>query len=330
MDWLDKKIIRKLMENCRESYHSIARAFNVTCPTITNRVTRMRQSGVIQRFVAEISHEAMGVDWIMSELRVNRDISKLDLLKAFEAHSCVGDVFMLGNGRYLVLAEVYPEERQDYVSCLKSIDDIDYIEVSNIEPMSNGSGVGRCKFTTSGEKIELSKAEVDILRFLTRNGRTPIKTMSDHTGYSPKYIRKLVSQFIACKGIHLTLRLDLSQCGRINFILRTRLRDMRVEPEDVTHWVACRYPEEYWFSLYAPRSDSLFHYMTVRQPNDIEAMLHEAIQQPSIDEVEPGIIYSMFKSEGRTQEFLRKCAGNISEEEWEIPVISANEAEITN
>ena len=95
MDVLDKMIIKQLLENSRASYHSIARMYDVTCPTITYRVNRLRQIGVIQRFIAELSHKTMGVEWIIAEIKTEGGVSKTDLLQAFESHACIGDVFIV-------------------------------------------------------------------------------------------------------------------------------------------------------------------------------------------------------------------------------------------
>ena len=84
MDLLDKMVITRLLGNCRESFRSIARDFDVTCPTIKNRVDRLRQWGVIQRFSAELSQEALGLDWVLVELSTGLDQSKSDLLHQFE------------------------------------------------------------------------------------------------------------------------------------------------------------------------------------------------------------------------------------------------------
>jgi len=319
MDVLDKMIIKQLLENSRASYHSIARMFNVTCPTITYRVNRLRQIGVIQRFIAELSHKTMGVEWIIAEIKTEGGVSKTDLLQAFESHSCIGDVFMLGRNRYVILSEVYPEEKDAFVRCLKKLDKIDYIEISDVHPISTLSTDMKCKYTTSGECISLSPTEIDVLRFLAIDARTPTKTITDSTGYSAKLIRRIIRKFIKCTGVHLTLKLDLSQCGHINFILHTRLQDMNVRPEEITDWIASRYAYEHWFSLFAPRSDNLMHYLTVHQASDIERIIREAIKHPHIEDVEATIIYSTFKSPGRTKGYLRECNGNFLPEELQLP-----------
>ncbi len=51
IDSSDRKVIARLFEHCPESHRSIARDFDVTCPTIRNRVDGLRQWGVIQHFV---------------------------------------------------------------------------------------------------------------------------------------------------------------------------------------------------------------------------------------------------------------------------------------
>ena len=109
----------------------------------------------------------------------------------------------------------------------------------------------------------------------------------------------------------MTIKLNLTQCGHINFILKTWLTDAGVNPKESAEWVAGRYPEEHWFSFFAPRSDCVIHYMTVRYPNDINAIVNEVIKHPHVDDVEAGMIYSMYKSNGRAEEFLQRCAGGL-------------------
>ncbi len=317
------------MDNCRESYHSIARAFGVTCPTIIQRVNRLRHLGVIQRFVAEVSQETLGVEWVMAEVQFSQAMSKSRLLELFASNGCIGEVLMLGKGRYLILAELYPEERAEFISCIKSIEEVEYIEISDIHQVSNSMGNGRCKFTTRGEYIQLSRRQIDVLQYLVGNARVPTKTIADELGCSQKAVRKLIRRFIECNGIHLTLSLNLNQCGQINFILRSRLRDLRADPREVSEWLKARYPQAHWFTFFAPRSDSLIHYMTVTNPKEIHDMLHEVIKHPYIDDVEANIIYSIYKSESRTQQYLQRCARVLDEEEYDLSVPSTQEAKIT-
>ncbi|MFW9956146.1 MAG: AsnC family transcriptional regulator, partial [Candidatus Thorarchaeota archaeon] len=130
MDWLDKKIITRLLGNCRESYRKIAREFNVSCPTIKSRVDRLRQWGVIQRFTAELSQETLGVDWVMVDLRTDDNGGKTELLQQIEANNCIGEVLMLGGGQYYVFAEVCPSERKELLSCLGKLNSVKSYHIS--------------------------------------------------------------------------------------------------------------------------------------------------------------------------------------------------------
>jgi DNA-binding Lrp family transcriptional regulator len=311
--------------NCRESYHSIARVFNVTCPTVTYRVNQLRQAGIIQQFVAELSQETLGIDWVLAELQVRKEVSKTQLLNFFTSNTCIGDVFMLGRGRYLVLAEVFPQEKLEFISCLKKFDGIEHIEFSSIMPISIDQDKGNCRFTTRGDEIKLTNDDIKVLQFLVRNARTPIKTISNHTGLSQKLVRRIIRKFTNCNGIYFTLRLNLSQCGRINVLVKTRLSDMRADPDEIAQWVACRFPREHWFSVFAPRTDCLIHYMTVNHPSEIEIVLQELLQHSQIDEVEASIIYSMLQLDGRTKQFIQKHLVNLTEEEWKPHVIPTHE-----
>ena len=78
---MDKRILSRLLGNCRESFRTLARDFAVSCPTIIARVNRLRQWGVLQRYTAEFSHEMLGVQWFMAELQINGSASQIDLFK---------------------------------------------------------------------------------------------------------------------------------------------------------------------------------------------------------------------------------------------------------
>jgi DNA-binding Lrp family transcriptional regulator len=171
-------------------------------------------------------------------------------------------------------------------------------------------GLGPCKYTTSGEKIDLTREQIDILQYMRANARSSIKQIAEKSGYSYKHVRRVIEQFAAGNAVHLTLALNLTSSGQINLILKSRLSDMTVDPNEVANWVACRYPEEHWFSFFTPQTDNVIHYMTVKHPAEIERMANEVISHTQIDEIEAAIIYSALKSEGRTKCFLESHAAS--------------------
>lgn len=312
MDWLDKRIITRLMGNCRESYRNIARTYNVSCPTIIARTDRLRQYGVIQRFSAELSHKMLGVEWVLVDLQTSDEVGKTELLQQFEANECVGEVLMLEGGRCLVLAELHPSEKQQFLHCIRSIDAIERVEVSAIKQLDNGIVEGSCKYSSSGKKMMLEQHQFNILQCLVHNGRMSIREISSRTGLGPRQVRDVIRLFQACDSVHLTIKLNLTSTGRINFVLRYELNEHGTGPSDASSFMTEIYPEEHWFSFHNPSRNEMLHYMTVRSLRDIQTVIREISNLPYSENVTAHVVYSTMKSDGRTRSFLQSGNSDLA------------------
>ncbi len=309
MDPIDKKIITRLLVNSRESFRSIGREFDVSCPTIKNRVDRLRQWGVIQQFSAELSQEALGLDWVLIELTASQKQSKADILQQLAENKCIGEVLMLGSGKYNVFAEVCPSERGELISCINRLD-IESCTVSDLIQIRNGVIDGDCKFTTRGSRIKLTRNQVAVLRQLTMNARMPVNQISDLTGLTAKSIRRVIQHFVECDAIHLTLRLNLPSSGKVNFLIRYGMNESTTGPMDATGLVTDLYPEEHWFTFYEPETNEMVHYMTANNVRDVESITQEIRHLPHSEDVDTQIIYSSMKAEGRTPGFIHNLLRN--------------------
>lgn len=67
----DKEILRLLMENARRPYNEIAEQVNPSPPTVSNRIDRLRERGLIRRFTLDIDRSMLREgDSVFVELRV--------------------------------------------------------------------------------------------------------------------------------------------------------------------------------------------------------------------------------------------------------------------
>lgn len=60
LDDLDRAILGELLDDARLSYRELARRLDVTAPTISRRVQRMEELGVIQGYRAVLAPERTG------------------------------------------------------------------------------------------------------------------------------------------------------------------------------------------------------------------------------------------------------------------------------
>lgn len=57
---MDMQIIRELQENARKSYRAIAEKLNVSEGTVYNRVSKLKELGVIRGFIPNIDYSKLG------------------------------------------------------------------------------------------------------------------------------------------------------------------------------------------------------------------------------------------------------------------------------
>ncbi len=62
IDEIDLKIIREFQKDARQSYRDIAMKLKVSEGTVYNRTTKLKELGVIKRFIADIDYSALGYD----------------------------------------------------------------------------------------------------------------------------------------------------------------------------------------------------------------------------------------------------------------------------
>ncbi|OFV65853.1 MAG: AsnC family transcriptional regulator [Candidatus Syntrophoarchaeum butanivorans] len=62
IDELDLKVIRELKKDARTSYREIAEKLGVSEGTVYNRVQKLKEKGVIKRFIPDIDYSKLGYD----------------------------------------------------------------------------------------------------------------------------------------------------------------------------------------------------------------------------------------------------------------------------
>ncbi|MGB1586204.1 MAG: Lrp/AsnC family transcriptional regulator [Thermoplasmatota archaeon] len=62
LDELDRQLLHLLMEDARRSHRALARDAGSTQPTVTARIRRMEEAGIIQGYTLRLDDDAFGGD----------------------------------------------------------------------------------------------------------------------------------------------------------------------------------------------------------------------------------------------------------------------------
>lgn len=65
MDELDVKIINSLNENARQSFRQIAKKLGVSMSTVSNRVRKLEEEGIIKGYIPVLDSQKVGLDLLV-------------------------------------------------------------------------------------------------------------------------------------------------------------------------------------------------------------------------------------------------------------------------
>jgi DNA-binding Lrp family transcriptional regulator len=136
MDELDYQILEKLNENARRSYREIARELKVSLSTISNRVKKLEDEKIIERYIPLINQEKIGFDLTAV---INVKISRGKLIEVQEKISKdkhVSGVFdITGDWDSLIIAHF--KDRRDLNGFIKGVLAMDNVEKTNTQIVLN-------------------------------------------------------------------------------------------------------------------------------------------------------------------------------------------------
>jgi len=108
LDELDLKILRTLQSNGRTKRNVLAEEVGLTIPSVSDRLKKLEESGIIEGYYAKVKRQAFGFD-ILAFILVMMDSSKhyKDLIKHVEKNPNVIECYsVLGEGSHILKVAV--------------------------------------------------------------------------------------------------------------------------------------------------------------------------------------------------------------------------------
>lgn len=136
MDQLDRKIIHVLNENARKSFREIAKELNVSLSTISNRIKKLENEGIIERYIPVINHQAAGYD-LTTIISIKIQHGKLiEVQKKIAMNDHVIAVYdITGDWDSVVIAHF--KDRRDLNRFIKGVLSMEYVERTNTQLVLN-------------------------------------------------------------------------------------------------------------------------------------------------------------------------------------------------
>lgn len=116
LDEVDIQILQHLSEDARRSYSDIAEQADVSQPTVTNRVDRLRELGIIRGFTLDLDRSILheGVSMLIDVDTFASSVG--DVARAFEKQEGVHTVYTTADSHVIAQATYRPNQVHELVA----------------------------------------------------------------------------------------------------------------------------------------------------------------------------------------------------------------------
>ncbi|MHA1207757.1 MAG: Lrp/AsnC family transcriptional regulator [Candidatus Freyarchaeota archaeon] len=136
IDDVDRKILKELLKNSRQSHREIAKKIGVSVGTVVSRTKKMEEAGIIKGYTVVLDHEKLGYDLtVVTEIIVSRGkLLEVDREISKNPSTCaVYDVTGTVDG--IIIAKF--KNRDELSNFTKSLLSIPYVERTNTHVVLN-------------------------------------------------------------------------------------------------------------------------------------------------------------------------------------------------
>ncbi|MDH4213048.1 MAG: Lrp/AsnC family transcriptional regulator [Candidatus Thorarchaeota archaeon] len=302
MDTIDRGIIWELHQNCRMSYQTIADKFELTANAVRGRIQRMIEIGVIDSFVVMPSLEMIDSD-VMFALTYTDGMEDTE-----EFISRLGQnpmVVLVGLGAcvdgnvYTVLVQYIRSEGLNRItSFLRNNKEVTKVDAYPI-------------LYKRGGKIQLTKADLRVLKVLTEDARLPISEIAKQVGFTSRRVRKILDHFLETDSIWTAVRWNLNVSDYIQFLMKTTYDERLIKADELVKWLKDSYPLKYWDTHFSAASPDVFVEFVVDNLRDVEQLQRSMKRAHFIKSASPLLRYSELKFQWLGERYLRNMISEI-------------------
>jgi DNA-binding Lrp family transcriptional regulator len=258
---MDKRILLALDENCRMSYQSLADMLGVTANAVKKRMDRLIETGVIEEYSIILKPEMMGSDYLVALISTDGSEDEDEFIEKLGAHLMivqVGQVVTASGRLYFLHCEYEGSEGlKDISSFLRTLDPVKDIELHTT-------------LTQRGEKFEIKKLHLRVLKHLLENARMQVSEISKRSGLTSRRVSRAIQEMQDSNALWFAVRWNLSLGQNTEFYLKVEYDEQTSQMEEIDEWFRNRFPNLYWFSFYSALEPVLFAKFVTEHFRDAE------------------------------------------------------------
>jgi DNA-binding Lrp family transcriptional regulator len=148
------------------------------------------------------------------------------------------------------------------------------------------------KWVYRGKKVNFTKLQRTVLKYLIEDARTPATKIAEKTNYSARRVQQIIKELQECGGLYFTVHPRFDALEQIPFITRISYDEKKITPYEVVGWVQEKIPVEYWNSFQIADQPKTFHVFSAENMKRIEQITSMLKDAPFSKLVETMVIQS--------------------------------------
>ena len=292
LDLIDKGILYELEADCRVTFQSLSRKFNLSANAIKRRVNKLLESGVIERFIIELSLAMLDADLVHVDIQTDGSEEDEIFIENIGNHETVRNVYSLTDGSYVAIANVSGSRGLSTLGkFLRGLKGVTAIEMHILIPAGGTAISSDSQILSRGNKTELSSLQLRVLSTLLNEPRMPIDEIAIKSGLTARRVRRVLHQIQEDGGVYFTCRWNWSAGGAIHVPFQLRWDENQTTPEDLVNWLREQYPLEFWYAFISATVPLMFCVFLFDQLADAEPVTRTLRKSSVITSVETQIPY---------------------------------------
>ena len=203
MDILDIKILKRLLDNCREPDRQIGKALGISGGAVRARIQKMEDAGIIEEFIVKIEPPTLGYGvlyFVVTGQNISEILEQISLVgEPFFVVPCVGGITVCS----IVIRDGLERKIDLAKQLMKDVRVLSIFEGDKSECPSN-----------------LTKTDLQIIEKLLNNPREKIETIAKNTNLSTKTVTRCLEKLQENDGSQFTLIYEPTKIqGFIPFVI---------------------------------------------------------------------------------------------------------------
>lgn len=283
MDDIDKRIILELDSDCRMTYKTMADKLGLSATAIKKRITKLLETGVIDRYLATLSFEMINADALIAIIQTDGLEYQEDFIGEVGKNPAVLQVSSVACGKgglYFVFAMTSGlTALSDFGSFVRTLESVTSAEIHVL-------------IYPRGKKVTLTKTQIRVLSQLVDDPRMSIVEISELVGMTARRVRRTIVELQEGRGIRLAIFWNLGKGGLNEVLLRIEWNEKNTTYETVIDWLRKEYPLEFWTPFISATSPVIFARFVVEDLETIESIARAVRRAPFVKSLSPLVFYS--------------------------------------